>query len=78
MVPGTFICCDMKSYYASVECVYRDLDPLKANLLVADEERSDQTIFLFGTPEAVSIPHAFLISTAAGGVLVIKVNERSA
>ena len=47
---GTFICCDMKSYYASVECVYRDLDPLKANLLVADEERSDQTICLAVSP----------------------------
>jgi DNA polymerase V len=40
----------MKSYYASVECVYRDLDPLKANLLVADEERSDQTICLAVSP----------------------------
>ena len=39
---GVFICCDMKSYYASVECVYRDLDPLKANLLVADEERQQE------------------------------------
>lgn len=46
----TFICCDMKSYYASCECVYRDLDPLKANLLVADEERSDQTICLAVSP----------------------------
>ena len=35
---------DMKSFYASVECVYRHLDPLKAKLLVADESRSDQTI----------------------------------
>ena len=31
----TYICCDMKSFYASVECVARKLDPLKANLLVA-------------------------------------------
>ena len=45
-----FICCDMKSFYASVECVYRDLDPLKANLLVADESRSDQTICLAVSP----------------------------
>ena len=41
---------DMKSFYASVECVYRDLDPLKANLLVADESRSDQTICLAVSP----------------------------
>ena len=45
-----YIAVDMKSYYASVECVYRDLDPLKANLLVADEERSDQTICLAVSP----------------------------
>lgn len=32
----TYICIDLKSYYASVECVHRGLDPLKANLLVAD------------------------------------------
>lgn len=46
----TYIAIDMKSYYASVECVYRDLDPLKANLLVADESRSDQTICLAVSP----------------------------
>ena len=36
------------------------------------------TFVLFGTPEPLSIPHAFLIRTAAGGVFVINVNERSA
>ena len=35
------------------------------------------TLFLLGTPEALSIPHAFLIRTAAGGVFVTNVNERS-
>ena len=45
-----YIAVDMKSYYASVECVYRDLDPLKANLLVADESRSDKTICLAVSP----------------------------
>ena len=48
--PPTFICIDLKSYYASVECVFRELDPLKANLLVADETRSDQTICLAVSP----------------------------
>ena len=47
---GAFIAIDMKAFYASVECVYRDLDPLKANLLVADETRSDQTICLAVSP----------------------------
>ena len=46
----TYICIDLKSYYASVECVHRGLDPLKANLLVADPSRSDQTICLAVSP----------------------------
>ena len=36
------------------------------------------TLVLFGVPEAVSMPHAFLMRTAAGGVFVTKVKERSA
>ena len=46
----TYICIDLKSYYASVVCVHRGFDPLKANLLVADESRSDQTICLAVSP----------------------------
>lgn len=54
----TYICIDLKSYYASVECVHRGLDPLKANLLVADESRSDQTICLAVSPalKAMGVP----------------------
>ncbi len=51
----TYICCDMKSFYASVECVARKLDPLKANLLVADESRTDKTICLAVSPALKSI-----------------------
>ena len=53
-----FICIDLKSYYASVECVYRGLDPLQARLLVADESRSDQTICLAVSPalKAIGVP----------------------
>ena len=47
---GTYFCVDMKSFYASVECVYRGLDPLKADLLVADVSRSDHTICLAVSP----------------------------
>ena len=56
--PKTYICIDLKSYYASVECVYRGLDPLKANLLVADPTRSDQTICLAVSPslKAIGVP----------------------
>ena len=53
-----YIAIDMKSFYASVECVARGLDPLKANLLVADPERSDQTICLAVSPalKAIGVP----------------------
>ena len=55
---GAYICIDLKSYYASVECVARNLDPLKANLLVADPSRSDQTICLAVSPalKAIGVP----------------------
>ena len=49
-LPDCFIAIDMKSFYASVECVARGVDPLKANLLVADPSRSDQTICLAVSP----------------------------
>ncbi len=53
-----YICIDLKSYYASVECVARGLDPLKANLLVADPSRSDKTICLAVSPslKAIGVP----------------------
>ena len=54
----TYIAIDMKSFYASVECVARGLDPLRANLLVADSSRSDQTICLAVSPalKAIGVP----------------------
>ena len=54
----TYIAIDMKSFYASVECVARGLDPLRANLLVADPDRSDQTICLAVSPalKAIGVP----------------------
>ena len=53
-----YIAIDMKSFYASVECVARGLDPLLAMLLVADESRSDQTICLAVSPalKAIGVP----------------------
>ena len=46
----TYVCIDLKSFYASVECVDRGLDPLKANLVVADPDRTEKTICLAITP----------------------------
>ena len=45
-----FIAIDLKSFYASVECVERKLDPLTTNLVVADESRTEKTICLAATP----------------------------
>jgi len=45
-----YLCIDLKSFYASVECVQRGLDPLKARLVVADETRTDKTICLAVSP----------------------------
>lgn len=47
---GNFICIDLKSFYASVECVARGLDPFKTNLIVADPGRSKGTVCLAITP----------------------------
>lgn len=45
-----YIAIDLKSFYASVECVVRGLNPLKTNLVVADRSRTDKTICLAVTP----------------------------
>lgn len=54
----TYIAIDLKSFYASVECVQRGLDPLKANLVVADPTRTEKTICLAVSPslKAYGIP----------------------
>ena len=45
-----YMCIDLKSFYASVECRERNLDPLKTNLVVADKSRTEKTICLAVTP----------------------------
>ena len=45
-----YLCIDLKSFYASVECVERGLDPMTAELVVADPSRSDKTICLAVSP----------------------------
>lgn len=46
----TYIAIDLKSFFASVECVERGLDPLTTNLVVADESRTEKTICLAVSP----------------------------
>ena len=46
----TYICIDLKSFYASVECIERGLDPMTTNLVVADASRTAKTICLAVSP----------------------------
>lgn len=50
----TYIAIDLKSFYASVECVARGLDPLSTNLVVADSSRTEKTICLAVSPSLKS------------------------
>lgn len=53
-----YICIDLKSFYASAECVARGLDPLQTNLVVADASRTEKTICLAVSPslKAIGVP----------------------
>ena len=52
MISGnrTYIAIDLKSFYASVECIERGLNPMTTNLVVADAARSEKTICLAVSP----------------------------
>ena len=54
----TYICIDLKSFFASVECVLRGLDPMSTRLVVADASRTDKTICLAVSPalKAFGVP----------------------
>ena len=43
----SYVAIDLKSFYASVECIERGLDPMTTNLVVADNERTEKTIVNF-------------------------------
>ena len=47
---NTYMCIDLKSFYASVECRERGLDAIKTNLVVADNSRTQKTICLAVSP----------------------------
>ena len=55
---STYICIDLKSFYASAECVERNYDPLNVNLVVADQSRTEKTICLAVSPslKAIGVP----------------------
>ena len=45
----TYIAIDLKSFYASVECMERGLDPMKTNLVVTDKSRTDRNDMYFNS-----------------------------
>jgi len=57
-VRRTYMCFDLKSFYASVECVARGLDPFETNLVVADPSRGERSICLAVSPamKALGVP----------------------
>ena len=55
MSEKTYIAIDLKSFFASVECVERGLDPLTTNLVVADAGRTEKTICLAVSPSLKSV-----------------------
>lgn len=54
MSDRTYIAVDLKSFYASVECIQRGLDPIHTNLVVADASRTEKTICLAVSPSLKS------------------------
>jgi DNA polymerase V len=75
-----YIAIDLKSFYASVECMERGLDPLTTNLVVADESRTEKTICLAVTPslKAYGIPgraRLFEIVQKVGEINKARINK---
>lgn len=78
MKERTYLCIDLKSFYASVECVERGMDPLTTNLAVADPERSEKTICLAISPsmKALGIKNRCRVFQIPKGVEYIKAVPR--
>ncbi len=74
----TYCCIDLKSFYASVECVERGLDPLKARLVVADPARGEKTICLAVSPalKALGIPGRCRVFQIPKGIRYTKAKPR--
>lgn len=75
----TYIAIDLKSFYASVECVERHLDPLTTNLVVADAARTEKTICLAVSPslKAYGIPGRARLFEVIQRVKEVNIERRS-
>ena len=76
----TYIAIDLKSFFASVECVERGLDPLTTNLVVADVSRTEKTICLAVSPslKALHIPESKGLCPRDGGCRCSRPCEQTA
>ena len=74
-----YIAIDLKSFYASVECVKRKLDPLTTNLVVADASRTEKTICLAVSPslKAYGIPGRARLFEVVQRVKEVNIERRS-
>ncbi len=75
----TYIAIDLKSFYASVECIERGLDPMSTNLLVADPTRTEKTICLAVSPSLKSygVPGRARLFEALEVLRVVNMKRRS-
>ncbi len=75
-----YMCIDLKSFYASVECVERGLDPMKAKLIVADPSRTEKTICLAVTPalKAMGVKNRCRVFEIPKGIEYIMAQPRMA
>ena len=74
----TYMCIDLKSFYASVECAERGLDPFTTNLVVADPERTDKTICLAVSPamKKLGVPGRCRVFEIPKGINYIRARPR--
>ncbi len=73
-----YVCIDLKSFYASVECADRKLDPFTTNLVVADPDRGDKTICLAVSPalKALGMPGRCRVFEIPEGIDYVKAKPR--
>ncbi|MBP5230256.1 MAG: DNA repair protein [Clostridia bacterium] len=73
-----YLCIDLKSFYASVECVERGLDPFRTNLVVADPDRGNGTICLAVSPamKALGVPGRCRLFEIPRGISYITARPR--
>lgn len=78
MVSNVYVAIDLKSFYASVECKERGLDPIRTNLVVADSSRTEKTICLAVSPslKAYGLPGRARLFEVVQKVKEININRK--